>query len=391
MKLVQQRQGWRDEGIAAKTAALEDVHRALERGDASAIPSLRRLLRSIRVSLGSQAGDPELGPCLDEGARAGGAAQLGALDRLLSILRRRSADSPLGGIGILIVEDEADVAEILRMRLASPSRSIHCASTVGQAEKILYEEDISLILLDILLPGTDGRDLLLRLREHPRSAAVQIIVLSAQVAPHVKTECFALGADEYFEKPFHLREVSTAVAAALQRSAEIASESRRDPLTQLSNRADFEEAFVRERHLALRLGSPLSIASLDRDRFKAVNDLHGHAAGDEVLRRAAAILRSALRSSDLLARWGGEEFVVLLPNTLPHQGAQALEKALEALRAESFDGQHDVAFHVSFSAGVGRVRFDQTIEQAVANADLLLYRAKAEGRNRIVREAALEA
>ena len=93
MKLVQQRQGWRDEGIAAKTAALEDVHRALERGDASAIPSLRRLLRSIRVILGSQAGDPELGPCLDEVALAGGAAQLGALDRLLSILRRRSADS----------------------------------------------------------------------------------------------------------------------------------------------------------------------------------------------------------------------------------------------------------------------------------------------------------
>src|SRR6185436_10285844 len=109
-----------------------------------------------------------------------------------------------------------------------------------------------------------------------------------------------------------------------------------DPLTSLPNRAAFREAYLRNVSLASRKREPISAAILDLDRFKHVNDSYGHAMGDEVLRKAAELIGGSLRKSDLLARWGGEEFVALFPNTSADGAANAVRKALEALAAHPF-------------------------------------------------------
>jgi diguanylate cyclase (GGDEF)-like protein len=196
-----------------------------------------------------------------------------------------------------------------------------------------------------------------------------------------KTECFALGADAYYEKPFEVETICAAVSAWLYRTEGNLRESRRDHLTGLPNRAAFREAFARNLSLAGRRGEPLSAAILDFDRFKSINDTFGHAAGDEVLRRAATVLTGALRKSDLLARWGGEEFVALFPNTGLEGAGMAVRKALEALSAQEFRAPGDRTFHVTFSAGVTEVVPAWSVEEAVAEADRYLYLAKAQGRN----------
>src|SRR5205085_2816855 len=142
--------------------------------------------------------------------------------------------------------------------------------------------------------------------------------------------------------------------------------------------------FLRNVSLAARKREPIAAAILDLDRFKHVNDTYGHAMGDEVLRKAASIIGGSLRKSDLLARWGGEEFVALLPNTGADGAANAVRKALDSLAANVFEAPGGRTFHVTFSAGVAEVVADAGMEETVAEADRFLYLAKAQGRNRVV-------
>jgi two-component system, cell cycle response regulator len=171
------------------------------------------------------------------------------------------------------------------------------------------------------------------------------------------------------------------VSAWLYRTEGNLRESRRDHLTGLPNRAAFREGYARNVSLSNRRGEPVSAAILDLDHFKRINDTFGHAAGDEVLRRTGAILTGALRKSDLMARWGGEEFVALFPNTSMEGAGMAVRKALEALSAQVFTASGGRTFHVTFSAGVTEIGPQWTVEEAIAEADRFLYLAKAQGRN----------
>jgi len=159
--------------------------------------------------------------------------------------------------------------------------------------------------------------------------------------------------------------------------------SRRDPLTGLLNRRSLIESSEDAIHRARRSGKPISIVLADIDHFKAINDTRGHAAGDAALLAVAQALRSALRAQDAVARWGGEEFMLLLPDTdaagATHV-AEAARAAIEALRVD-----HDGApFRVTLSLGVTEHRMDRTLDHTIADADAALYQAKEEGRNRIV-------
>ncbi|MBE7449958.1 MAG: sensor domain-containing diguanylate cyclase [Kofleriaceae bacterium] len=158
----------------------------------------------------------------------------------------------------------------------------------------------------------------------------------------------------------------------------------RDTLTGLANRGAAQQAYARERAAAARLGQPLAVAVLDLDQFKAVNDRHGHRAGDDVLRRVAETLVRALRRTDLVGRWGGEELLVLLPGTELAGAARAIEKAAEAVRELTFTGQRGASFGVTFSAGVVLAGPSESLDEVVARADTLLYAAKRAGRDRVL-------
>jgi diguanylate cyclase (GGDEF)-like protein len=178
----------------------------------------------------------------------------------------------------------------------------------------------------------------------------------------------------------------THAVAAFQDVRELTRKALVDALTGLSNRAALAQIFGRERLLSERSHRGLGVCIIDLDHFKSVNDLHGHVAGDRVLQRVARTLAEALRRTDVVGRWGGEEFVVLLPSSDHHGLRTVLEKALAAVRRESFQGRDRAAFQVTFSAGAVLAHSGESLESSVARADALLYAAKRAGRNRILVE-----
>jgi diguanylate cyclase (GGDEF)-like protein len=156
-----------------------------------------------------------------------------------------------------------------------------------------------------------------------------------------------------------------------------------DGLTGVSNRRHCEEALISEISRADRLGTPLTLVLADLDDFKAINDEHGHAAGDDVLREFAAVLRATLRDSDLAGRWGGEEFLLLLPGADATGGAQLADRVRSSLAERSFLGNDGAVVSVTCSFGVAQHQAGGDERDLFAAADRALYRAKGEGKNRV--------
>jgi diguanylate cyclase (GGDEF)-like protein len=354
-----------------RVQALGVAGRALQQGkDVGAVAeSIRRIGHSFRIYDAS----PEiasLARMLTEARDKGLRQVLGhVLPRLQTLAEQLQQHKYL----VLIVEDDPVTSAILKHKL-------------GRLYRVLAEQHVSLLILDLQLPDGDGREFLLKMRESSVTTALPIFVISSQKSHEIQTECFALGADAYFCKPFDPVTLCTALVARLQKTIEITLHSSMDPLTGLPHRAGFSSAFQRATLLASRSSQPLTVAMLDVDRFKSVNDLYGHSVGDQVLRRLAAVLSASLRASDFLARWGGEEFSIFFPNTDLAEAALALNKALKAFRAERFlvDGRR---VRVTFSAGLTRVTPGMNLERAMGEADRLLYLAKSSGRNHVVTEA----
>jgi diguanylate cyclase len=177
-----------------------------------------------------------------------------------------------------------------------------------------------------------------------------------------------------------LRKQRTALTEALQQIAQLAS---RDELTGLVNRRCMQESLMQAHYRVQREGACVCIALLDLDHFKSVNDRFGHAAGDAVLHTFAQIAAAAVRSSDTLARWGGEEFLLMAPDAQPHQ-IQAILDRLRCKLGDTAVPGLDAGFRVTFSAGVVSSCVPDTLPQFIARADQALYRAKSHGRNQVV-------
>lgn len=168
------------------------------------------------------------------------------------------------------------------------------------------------------------------------------------------------------------------LSKALQRIQELATQ---DELTGLPNRRDMQARLQHEQQRLRRSGGAATVALIDVDHFKAINDLHGHQAGDDVLRAIAQALHAGLRETDSVARWGGEEFLMLFPDTPVDDAQQVLRRIQSLLTAVALP--HGLT--VTFSAGVAALAPDDSVEHSVSAADVALYRAKAEGRNRVQR------
>lgn len=373
-------------GLSASIEALETAWKAFRDRQPDALESIRRVAHSLRGSSVAP-GLPEIADlaALLETARENEVPA--CLERLLAALHEITSSGVREKASVLLIDDDRTSVKILEDKLAAPDREIFVAPNAAVAERILEEKDVTLILLDIVLPDMDGRNFLIRLRERSRTTGVPVIVTSGLHGSQPRSECFALGADDYFEKPVEIETLAAVVAARLKRAAEFSRELRRDVLTGLLNRVALREAFERALSLASRTKDPLTLAVIDLDGFKGANDTHGHLVGDQVLRRVSAIVSKVLRKSDLLSRWGGDEFVALFQKTDQVGASRALERALQTLRSEGFEGKDGSKFHISFSAGVAEVPEGSTLSNAIAAADRYLYLAKATGRDRVVTHA----
>ncbi len=374
-----------------RVETLEAVKRVLGEDGGEARESIRRIAQSLKGT-GATYGLPEISRAAEALLAAPRETLQAATETLIETMRRVAKASPEDVATILVVEADPRMLELLSPKLTGPNRRIVTAGSSTEADEILTVNHVDLILISLILPDEDGRNLLARLRANPRYTATPVIVVSAREGTQPKAECYALGADEYFAQPIDFVALSAAVATKLLRAGEISREARLDPLTGLLNRAGVAVAFERAQALAQRAGYPLSLALADLDGLKRINDTHGHAAGDQVLRRVAAILTDSLRRSDRVARWGGDEFVILFPNGNPKGATRALEKVLHIVGEDGFGlggkeeglGEDDPPPKVGFSAGVTGVARGMQLDDAVVKADKLLYHAKATGGRRIL-------
>jgi diguanylate cyclase (GGDEF)-like protein len=364
--------------------ALEAAHGALRAGSAEASSSIKRIAGRL-VAAAHDAGMERAATAAAVLLDANLARSPEVVHKMLDFIREELSEVTQERQTVLIVEDDRLTAAVLKDVLTSSDWAVLVAETRADAERLIKSEEVSVVLLDLVLPDADGRDLLVQLRANARTAWLPVLVLSAKADPATQSECYALGADGFLVKPVDVEVVKAAVSSKLQRTRRMHREANLDALTLLPNRAAFWNAF--ERALSQRSGAPLSIAVIDLDGFKAVNDTYGHSTGDEVLRVAARILRHSLRSTDFLARWGGEEFCVFLPNTELRAATLLLEDALRGLRETAIAADADHRLTVTFSAGVATVAAGVGGGDALALADRLLYVAKQSGRNQVVSTA----
>jgi two-component system cell cycle response regulator len=364
---------WYRERLAARITALQESMDGLTRGSPEAVESVRRLAHSLRGS-GATYGFPEITDSARRVEEASAVDLAASAEVLVRTLRSVHDGVRAARQSILVVEDDEEQARFIVEALAAPDREVYEAHTAAQAQEVLEEREVSLIVLDLILPDTDGRNFLVRLRERLATAAVPVVVLTVKRASQAKAECLALGADDFIEKPAGREALRAAVEARLREGGETARELRRDPLTGLPNRAAFTETFQRSRPGISPASEPVTLALLEIDGFSDTVVHEGASMAAPLLRRCAEALTRSLRPSDFLARWGGGEFAILFTRTDPSGAVFALRKAIRTLAQEG----------LALSAGVIPVMEGLSLDDAISDADRFLHTARDAGGARVV-------
>ena len=374
---------WYRERVPIRIAALEAARQGVAKNTQESIQSVRRIAHSLRGS-GATYGFPEITEAARELEKASDRELSRRMDNMLSTLRSVAAEPHSDKTEILIIEDDEEQAENFKAELETSGRILHMAHTAAHARTILNERQVSLVVLDLILPDLDGRSFLLNLRDRLAMSALPVVVVTCKGTEQVRDECMALGADDFIEKPFAAGFVRDVVSARLRKGADRVRHMRQDALTGLANRALFYEILGRYRCAAKETKDPLSVALLDIDRLRSINDRCGYEMGDQVLRRFAMELSRAFRTGDLVARWGGGTFAVAFPHTSEDAAVVAMRKALGALRTLPFSIGDNQDVRLTFSAGVVEVPPDGSAEEVMFLADRQVYLAKEMGRDRIL-------
>jgi two-component system cell cycle response regulator len=293
---------------------------------------------------------------------------------------------------LLIIDDDDVLRTFMQQRLQLDGCLVDVAADVDSAKKMLREHIYDLVILDLMMHPQSGYELFEYLKEDPTLKWMPIIVLSVRSDLNDKIRCFHLGADDYVTKPFQYEELSARIYSLMKRAKSFEQLAFRDPLTGAFNRRYFDHQVSLDLQRAERYLTPISLVFIDIDRFKSINDTYGHHVGDLVLQGLAHLLQSNLRSTDLLARFGGEEFVIVLPGTHVENGIKVIENILELARKQPVAQNEGQSFHITFSAGVAEWHESMSIHEWVKLADSAMYNAKQQGRNRVlgVQEGAVQ-
>ena len=300
---------------------------------------------------------------------------------------------------ILLVEDDKVQAKVTKGSLESIGYEVIPAEDGKSAIKIVKTQHVDIILLDLVLPDMDGNEVCRWLKLDKDAKSIPIIMLTVKNSTVEKVEGLKAGADDYLPKPYNEIELNARIYALLRTKAlqdELREKNRQleeilsklevlaitDPLTQLFNRRYFEAIIEKEFSRTARYKFATSCLIIDVDYFKRVNDEYGHRTGDLVLKELATIIKDCLRKVDTVARWGGEEFVVLLPETNKENAVRAASRFLSTIASHAFSG---ITRQITVSIGIASVPDPSidTAEQFIDKADFALYEAKSKGRNRI--------
>ncbi len=289
---------------------------------------------------------------------------------------------------ILVVEDEPIQCDFLQTLLRLAGHEVVVAEDGAEGWQALRRDrELRMVVSDWLMPGMDGLELIRHVRAANWSHYTYVILLTSKSTKHNVVMGLEAGADDYLVKPFDNEELLARLKIGerlLNLEARLQELATRDSLTGLLNRRALYDAARLELERASRTGSPVSLIMLDLDRFKDLNDRYGHMVGDEVLRLLGRTLQHQKRSYDQVGRWGGEEFVVVLPQTTLADGAGVAERLRLSIAAAplKLPGGQVISFGASFGVASTTARVPP-LEVLLSQADQALYLAKALGRNQV--------
>ena len=317
----------------------------------------------------------------------------------------RSSD---GRKRILVVDDHEDNVEVLRARLEARGYDVQGANDGVSALKTTRSWIPDLVLLDVMMPDMDGMEVVRRLKADKTLPFIPVIMQTALDSTERMVAGLEAGADDYVTKPINFAELEARVRSLLrikklqedlaERERELSEMNDKlmhisltDGLTGVDNRRSLEQRLHEMFEHSLRLHEPVACVMCDIDHFKKVNDTYGHAAGDEVLKEFAAILKREAREIDRVGRYGGEEFLLLLPGTVLDAAVTFAERLRESVDSHTFSYEGGTITR-TMSCGVAawphpRVKGRDDLLKA---ADDALYVAKELGRNRVVRFDSIE-
>ena len=353
-------------------ATLSDVWATLRGGDKPPIPliwicedgDLRARLQAVR--LGATA---FFTPPVD-------------LDALLAKLDDFSVLNTPEPFRVLIVEDEATLASFYALTLQGAGMETREVNDPMALMAPLIDFRPDLILMDVYMPNCEGTELAAVIRQQEAYVGIPIMFLSSEVDTDKQLEAMRLGGDEFLQKPVDSQHLISSVRTRAARARVLQNLMVRDSLTGLLNHTKTKEQLGIEIERMRRLGHPVSLAMIDIDHFKTVNDSYGHATGDRVLRSLSRLLSQRMRQTDIVGRYGGEEFAVIMVGADAHNACRAIEEVRQtwANLAHNSNGRE---FFSTFSAGVSAAPPHESAASLSESADAALYQAKAKGRNQV--------
>jgi diguanylate cyclase (GGDEF)-like protein len=299
----------------------------------------------------------------------------------------------------LLVEDDPLQAKVTREMLEKSGYDVSWANDGIDAIKTVKATKPDIILLDLMLPGLDGYEVCRWLKLEEATKGIPVIMLTVKKELSDKISGLQMGADDFLPKPYEASELNARIYASLRTKAlqdELKMKNKQledllykveymaitDALTGVYNRRRFHDVLTSEFERSKRYATPFSIIMLDIDHFKSINDNYGHQAGDTVLKEIADLLLKSIREIDTASRYGGEEFVLILPNTKKQDAINLAERIRNTIEKNSFSSIKNCVITASIGiSGVPDADID-TEDKLIRCADFALYRAKRNGRNR---------
>ena len=321
-----------------------------------------------------------------EAVRAGGAAYLTKpinSSELINQLDSFAAPQPQEPFRVLIIDDSATVLAYYATVLELAGMVVETVEKLDTVMKTLLAFNPDVILIDVYMPECSGIELAKVIRQIDGLLSVPIVYLSSENDFNTQQEAMCLAGDDFLVKPIDTKRLISAVTMRVRRARLLRGLMVRDGLTGVLNHTAIIEQLGREIVRSNRLKTPLSFAMVDVDFFKKVNDTYGHAAGDRVLKSLARLLKQRLRGTDIVGRYGGEEFAVIMTDTDAPDAAKVIDE-IRKVFSRLLHMSDNREFNVTFSCGIADIQQFPDVESVSNAADKVLDDAKMKGRNQVM-------
>ena len=302
---------------------------------------------------------------------------------LAAVLDDLMNDKPDEPYRILLVDDEPDVAEYHSLILEEAGMLVYQTHKPEVILETLRTFNPDLVLADMYMPVCDGVEMAAIIRQVPEYVGLPIVFLSSETNRKKQFKAMQVGVEGFITKPVIPEELVASVALRAERMRTLRSLMARDSLTGLYNHTTTTEMMNTALAHAMRQEETLAVVMIDLDKFKAVNDTYGHMAGDQVIVALARLFKHRLRNTDVIGRYGGEEFALLLKNLTPEKAKGLVNELREDFSKIIFNAGNK-QFKVTFSAGISFYPGCSRSEDLRMAADAALYKAKEQGRNQVV-------